>query len=110
MGGILVHAGIPGFLDNLIDFYDASDDETATWTAFVQAWADRHGYAAVGVGDLFGLVTADLPLDLGDNGERSQRTKLGKLVSAMRDRCIAGHRIVASSPVKGTARWRLTPS
>jgi hypothetical protein len=109
MGGILEQAGISGFLGNLAEFYDASDDETATWAAFVTAWAERHGTTAVGVGDLFNLITSDLPLDLGDKGERSQRTKLGRLIGSMRDRCFAGYRIVAALPEKRVARWQLRP-
>jgi hypothetical protein len=109
MGGILANAGIAGFLDNLSEFYDSSDDDTATWTAIVAAWAAEYGTKAVGVGDLFKLVTPDLGLDLGDKNERSQRTRLGKSVSSMRDRCFAGYRIVTAPPVNNTARWKLTP-
>lgn len=107
MGGILEHVGIPGFLGNLTDFYAESDAESSMWTAFVLAWADKYSDRAAGVADLFALLSDDVTLDLGDKGERSQRTRLGKLIGSMRDRVFAGYRIVQAEPVRGAQRWRL---
>jgi hypothetical protein len=86
IGGILRIAGIPGFLDNLADFYDESDAESSQWRGFVAAWWDKHRDAQVKVADLWNLATADASLELGDSGEQSQKIRLGKLLSTMRDR------------------------
>ena len=87
IGGILEHAGITGFLGNLDEFYDTADAEAAAWRAFIAAWWDKHLDGAFGVSDLYQLAAElDVPLDLGDGGERSQRIRLGKQISAMRDR------------------------
>jgi hypothetical protein len=107
LGGILGVAGIPGFLDNLETFYDAADDESTQWSAFVKAWADRYGESSVGVAELFRLLGEDIALDLGDRGDRSQRTRLGKLLGRMRDRVFIGYRIVSASQEGKLQRWRL---
>ena len=115
LGGVLEIAGVQGFLGNLTDFYSSADEETATWRAFIAAWWHRFGGQRVGVADLFGLVNAEaaptsvdaIPLDLGDRGERSQRTRLGKLLHAQRDRVFDGYRITTDRKVEGAQGWRL---
>jgi putative DNA primase/helicase len=90
MGGILEVAGVPGFLGNLKEMYERADAEGAVWRAFVALWWQRFGTAEVGSSDLYGLATAsEPPLPLGDAGERSQRTRLGKALGRMRDRVFA---------------------
>ncbi len=107
-GGILRHAGIEGFLSNLDDFYGRSDTETVVWCAFVAAWAEKHGETEVGVADLWTLVIdQQIPLKLGDGGDRSQTTKLGSMLRGMRDRQFGEFRIVAGRKVKNAQLWRL---
>ena len=90
MGGILEVAGVPGFLGNLKEMYERADAEGAVWRAFVALWWQRFGTAEVGSSDLYELATAsEPPLPLGDAGERSQRTRLGKALGRMRDRVFA---------------------
>jgi len=43
MGGILAHAGVPGFLQNLRALYDALDDVTMQWAMFFRAWHQIYG-------------------------------------------------------------------
>lgn len=107
MGGILAHADIPGFLDNLDEFYDGSDDETAQWNTFVHAWAARHGECVVGVSDLFDLIGNDIPIDLGDKTELSRKIRLGKLLGKKRDRVFAGYRILAAGEAQRASLWKL---
>lgn len=119
IGGILGTAGIDGFLGNLQAFYAASDLERSVWQAFLGGWWERHGSAGVGVADLFDIALATEPtLELGDRGERSQRTRLGKLIGSVRDHrfrikpagCAAF--VVAVMPaadVHNASRWRLRP-
>jgi hypothetical protein len=52
-----------------------------------------------------------LPEVLGDGGERSQRTKLGKALGRMRDRIIGTYRIVSErEDGKGRRLYRLEPT
>jgi hypothetical protein len=90
IGGILAHVGIEGFLGNLEEFYQASDAEGETWRAFVKGWWWNFTDQPVGVADLFKIAQdVDPPLPLGDGGERSQKTRLGKQLGGMRDRQFA---------------------
>jgi hypothetical protein len=110
MGGILHTAGIPGFLGNLTGFYETvTDDETSACHALVAAWSPAFGTAAVGVADLLRLTQGPggIDLDLGDQGPRSQRTRLGKLLGRMRDRVFDGLRVTAGARVHGSQTWRL---
>ncbi len=110
MGGILETAQIPGFLSNLTIFYDhIVDDETEAWHALVTAWWRRHGDKPVGVQDVWALTLGHrgVDLDLGDKGERSQRTRLGKMVGRMRDRIFGGYRVTTAGSFRGAQRWRL---
>jgi hypothetical protein len=87
MAGILDVAGIPGFLENLSDFYETADTEGAAWREFVALWWNAHQGAAVSVATLFVSVAGESSLDLGEGkSERSQKIRLGKQIMEMRDR------------------------
>lgn len=111
MGGILAVTEVPGFLGNLEDFYEQSDAEGATWRAFVSQWWKRHEGAEVGVSDLWQVVAPvdgdPLDLGLGDGSERSQKTRLGKLLGEIRDRQYDGLRVERAGERKGAHLWRL---
>jgi putative DNA primase/helicase len=112
MGGILEVAGVPGFLGNLKEMYERADAEGAVWRVFVGLWWQRFGTADVGSSDLYELATAsEPPLPLGDAGERSQRTRLGRALGRMRDRVFAVSdlrlRITGVGVEHQARRWRL---
>jgi len=118
MGGILQVAGVRGFLTNLDEFYQETDTEGATWRGFVLGWWDTFGPKEVGVAELWSVAgTVEPPLELGDGGEKSQRTRLGRQLGFMRDRQfgleVHGEelhlRIVAGSTVHRAQQWRLVP-
>jgi hypothetical protein len=114
LGGVLGHAKIVGFLDNLEEFYDGTDHEGATWRRFLEIWTERFRESETGVSDLWALVqpsTGDpIDIDLGDGSERSQKTRLGKLIGQMRDRQFGAYRIVQGTPYQGAQRWRVIPA
>jgi hypothetical protein len=56
IGGILVHAGVPGFLQNLRTLYDTLDEVTMQWGIFLNAWHQTYGSRAL----LLSEVIADL--------------------------------------------------
>src|SRR5262249_55272475 len=90
MGGILDVVGINGFLDNLKDFYGQSDTEGEAWKAFVEEWWNKFGAQEVGVNKLYDIVWPafgdPIDLNLGDGNERSQKTRLGRVLMRNRNR------------------------
>jgi putative DNA primase/helicase len=110
LGGVLETAQIPGFLANSTTFYeDVTDDETTGMHRLVAAWWARFGGQAVGVQQIWALTQGPdgVDLDLGDKDERSQRTRLGKLLSRMRDRIFDTRRLTTAAPFRRAAQWRL---
>lgn len=96
MGGILKFTGIPGFLSNLEDLYEAADTEGGEWREFVAAWWSQFGGRIVPFAELLDLANEKgmLPSVVGDKGPRSQKTRLGRALSAMRNRQYDSYRIV----------------
>jgi len=90
MGGLLENAGVPGFLEKLDEFYEQTDPHGACWRAFVLLWWEKFADGEKGVADLW-PVAQEAGLDLGDGQERSQRTRLGKMLGSNRDRVFDLH-------------------
>lgn len=116
LGGVFEVARVPGFLGNLDTFYEDSDADGAAWRQFVDAWWTLLGEKDVSATDLWGLfkppITStmsplDVDLGLGDGSERSQTTRLGKQLSAMRDRQFGAYRIDKGPVSRGIQKWRL---
>lgn len=88
LGGVLSVAGVDGFLANLDDFYADSDLEGAEIRTFLAAWWAAHAEARVTTADLLNLDP--LPARVADGGkareDRGRATRLGKLLSSLRDR------------------------
>jgi len=110
MAGILDVAGIPGFLRNLEAFYEQPDAEEEENRLLVIAWNRRFGSTPVGVSDLWLLIReVALAIDLGDKGQRSEKTKLGFRLGTLRDRQIAGFSIQSAGERQGAQLWKLIP-
>ena len=114
IGGVLEVAGVPGFLGNLKETYQTTNAEGSAQSVFIAAWWDRHGPQPVGTAELFDLaVTCDPGLPLGEGSERSQRTKLGMIVSRLRDRVFrigeATVRMKALGIRHQAQKWALLP-
>jgi hypothetical protein len=106
-------ADVPGFLGNAHALYAQADEEVQMWRAFVLAWWDAHQQQEVGTEELYSLAEKQslLPDVLGDGGERSQRTRLGKALGRMRDRIIGAYRIAnEGEDRKGRRLYRLEPA
>jgi putative DNA primase/helicase len=113
MGGILKVAGVPGFLGNIDQLYEQADDEVRTWREFVVAWYEHFKSQRLGAEELYCLAEREnlLPEVLGDGGERSKRTRLGKALGRMKDRVIGQYRIVGDAEDgRGRRRYHLEPS
>ncbi len=108
LGGILHAAGIPGFLQNLDDFYREANTETAAWRAFVVAWWGQFAQAPVLARELLPLALEVDGLDIRGKDEAAQARSLGKKLERMRDRVIGGSRIErAGADRTNVIRWRL---
>lgn len=110
MGGVLHVAEIPGFLDNLNEFYEASDSEGSSIREFLTAWWQQHGGRVTSVGDLFAIAT-ESGLDLGTGNERSQKIRLGKELKQLKDRHYSLSemtvRIASAGTKQGAQQWKL---
>jgi putative DNA primase/helicase len=95
IGGTLALAGIPGFLANRVELYEAADAEGEASRALVELWWETHADAVVTVADLFKLAdSSDVGLDLGTGNEQSRRTLLGTKLRECRDRRFGPYRVV----------------
>src|SRR5262249_9185774 len=111
MGGILEVNGINGFLGNLQDLYDQSDAEGQAWKAFVTEWWQQFGVLQLGVNKLYDIVSPEggdpIDLNLGDGNERSQKTRLGRLLTQNRGKRFGDLMIVAAGTKQGAQQWKL---
>lgn len=107
LGGILQHAGITGFLDNLQAFYEAADLEGAVWRQFAETWWAQFQGGEVGTKELFPLAVEQDNFDLGKGAERSQRTVFGKALGRQRDRVIGKYRVVRTGEKHQASKWCL---
>jgi len=85
MGGILDIAGVPGFLSNLEEFYEESDQEGSNWRGFLMGWWEQFGIEERKVVDLH-PVAVEACMPLGDGSEQSQKIILGRMLTERRDR------------------------
>jgi putative DNA primase/helicase len=112
MGGILQVAGLPGFLDDLLDTQPSDPLETA-WKGFIALWWEKHHQSEVGVTVLLGLLAdhADLlaELDLAAPNV-DPKNRLGKRLSERRNRVFGGYQLRRAAPIHGANRWRLAPA
>jgi hypothetical protein len=109
MGGILDTIGIPGFLEDTDALYESADLEGHEWREFVDEWWDIYGRDPVPAGDLLHLARErSLLLSvLGSKSERSQAIRLGKALSANRDRQFNGRKIEVASKFRNQNLWKL---
>ncbi len=92
MGGVLEVAGIPGFLGNLNELYEAADSDGQLWREFTGAWWETYRTEPKKVTELNQFCEErDLMFGVrGDGSARSQQTRLGKALTTKRDRVFNG--------------------
>jgi len=111
MGGILTVAGIPDFLANTHEFYEAADTEAAVQRRLVAAWWAAFEEAEVGTAELFPVAETVEGLSFGrSTSERGQRTALGSYVAKMKDRVYGDYRVAKGSVRDNRQLWRLQRS
>jgi DNA primase len=112
IGGILNIAGVPGFLANLDELYEAADVEGQAWREFTAAWWQVFRDQPKKVSELNqSCEERELMLRLrGDGSVRSQQIRLGNALSNCRDRSFDGLRVVrvgGTTKHKGVAMYAL---
>ncbi len=114
MGGVLDVAGIPGFLGNLNELYEASDGDGQLWREFTGTWWDAFRAEPKKVSDLTQFCEErDLMLNVrGDGSARSQQTRLGKALATKRDRVFNGFTVkrINQGKHKGSIFYALAPA
>jgi hypothetical protein len=92
VGGILEYCGMTGFLTNLENLYEQTDDEPAQWQAFFQAVLDTFGKDAPFSTKMLterimsnDSVKSALPERMGDAGDKGFPTRLGIALRKRRD-------------------------
>jgi putative DNA primase/helicase len=109
LGGILAVVAVPDFLGNLEELYEVADAEGAQWGRLVELWAEKYGYQAVSVGDLYLLATQIDGFDLGSgNTERSHKVKFGMMLTKQRDKIYGPLKIVHAGTKQRAAQWKLS--
>ena len=96
IGGILDHAGVPGFLEDTNELYEAADAESEEWRELTRAWWERYGDHWVSAGELLSLARDGefVSSALGKGDLPAQRIRLGKALSRVRDRQFANYRVM----------------
>jgi len=110
IGGVLRNAGIDGFLHDTEKLYEEADADGQEWREFVNAWWAVHGDVWVSTADLLRLAGERDLLGgvVGDKSERSRLIRLGRALSAARDRHFGRYRITAGRNASSkSAQYRL---
>ncbi|MGD0336197.1 MAG: hypothetical protein ABSB18_03770 [Candidatus Omnitrophota bacterium] len=87
IGGVLECAGIEGFLENALDFYDDVQTEQEQKKVFVAAWYTMYKEIDVKAGDLLNITGVyDAIFGSGESStDRSTKTRLGFFIKKLKD-------------------------
>ena len=107
VGGIVEHAGVPGFLGNVADFYDAADTEGVAWREFVGEWWVRFAGEKQTTSTLYPIAEELGCFDLGKGQDKARRTMFGMLLGKQRDRVIGDYRVSSGGKNHGARLWQL---
>ena len=88
MGGILEVAKVPGFLENLSNVRQDSDELTSDWNAFLDLWWEAHGDNRVRVADLMSILREHVLLGplWSNRTQLGGQQSVGRAVRRQRDR------------------------
>jgi hypothetical protein len=103
MGGILMAANIEGAHQLMVA---RTDELLPGLEEFVTSWSSTYATQDVTVPELISLARLHIKSVVGDQGETSQRTKLGKFLKTCDGCIIADHKIVAVEVADVNSRHR----
>jgi hypothetical protein len=123
VGGILHHAGVSRFLENLDGLYQQVDEEEVAWEAFLAIWSTDYGDRPVTVGEVTTALRTEgrplreaLPSDLaealpGDDrkSDGSFRKRFGKALAKRADAVFGSLRLerAGTDDHAHAVRWRV---
>jgi putative DNA primase/helicase len=76
IGGVLNDAGIEGFLQGRQQMQSEVDRDSASWTAFFEAWWQKYGRQPMTAGELMAIAEDLLSEVVGSGSDRSRATRL----------------------------------
>lgn len=82
IGGVLEFAGVAGFLANLHELYDSSDDVSQQWQAFLESWHDSYGSRPITVNEF----TDDISCPIDDYTPREKAARVRALRETLPER------------------------
>jgi hypothetical protein len=106
IGGILKVAGIPGFLSNAVEIFEASDVVGGAMAQLVAKWAELFGEREIKAGELLSAALAIEDLELRGAEANAQKKSLGHLLKRNKDRVFDGYRVTQPG-TKGKPSWQL---
>jgi hypothetical protein len=107
IGGILESAHIPGFLEDMEDFYATADADAAPARALVAAWWKRHQDRPVGAKELLEIAVGIDGLELRGSNDRGMRTALGIILRGYKDRVFGDLCVKSAGESHGAGLWKL---
>lgn len=115
VGGILEVAGVPGFLDNAAELYDANDTESGEWGELAERWWTTFERMPVTAAQVSDLADAEGLLNevLGSGNALSRQSRMGRALLGERDAIHGGYRVETGSRPQGgnsgKTYYRLAP-
>lgn len=107
IGGILLVAGIPGFLDELDALYERADADKAVWRAVVESWHSQHGTDLVSTAELLTLAEATDGFEARGENLPAKRVSFGKQLRGQVGRVFGRYQVAMAGKRQGAQRWRL---
>ena len=104
VGGILGHAGVPGFLGNR-SFSEHVVEESG-WDGVVAEWFGKFGSEWKYAKDLVTSLLLD-GVGIDEGGEAARRAALGRALRSKKNAWIGAYRIEAKKDRTGVAQWRV---
>ncbi len=112
VGGILDNAGVPGFLDNLVEWRSETDYEASYWTDHFSWLAEKFGSEEFTVSEVVAMMRrsnhVEHPPRLENHTVTGYTRQLGQSYGRVKNRTYAGLQLVAVTRYAGHAnRWQI---
>ncbi|MBE0567946.1 MAG: hypothetical protein IH621_18475 [Krumholzibacteria bacterium] len=112
IGGMLQHLGLPGFLCGLDELYEAADNESGEWSAFVAAWWDTYHDIPKSAVELLQLAKDRqlVTFAFAARSDHTERVRFGKSLSGLRGRRFGDQQVVMATDTHRKIQvYRLVP-
>ncbi|MBU8913305.1 MAG: hypothetical protein KOO61_04725 [Spirochaetales bacterium] len=110
IGGIVSHSGLPDFLADTDEFYEAADPEAGEMNVFIHVWWERFNETPKAPSVLLDIAQTEglIPFAYVGNTEQARLAKFGKTLSTIRDRKFGQYSVmVTKNKKRGSNDYRL---